>query len=315
MRIATFALLIILALSSACHNPFGNESANSMYADSSLWYQTGRQIDNNLPDVFYILPTCIFDWSDSLGVTQHHALPSMPKHRRKMEPSYQLADQIFGDSANFFAPYYRQITLDSWFYDEDVVNERFVLSFSDIVKAFGYYINNLNNGRPFILAGFSQGGKGVVELLKIMPADMRKKMIAAYVIGYKVTADDIESCDNFYPAQSEFDTGVTVVYNTVADTSTICKLVSYGGKYVINPASWSTDTLWHRLNDSVSLRLDLEKNVVVAKGLTPSLYYVKSLDILFKEGNLHLQELYLYKDVLQKNVKTRAKSFSRGNFK
>ncbi len=284
----------------------------SMYADSSLWYQTGKQIDKSLPDVFYVLPTCVFDWTDSLNVTHHHADPSNFKHRRRMESSYKLADEIFADSANFFAPYYRQISFESWLLNEDSISNRYKTAFSDLENAFGYYINNLNNGRPFILAGFSQGGKGVVELVKAMPDDVYKRMIAAYAIGYKVTEADLKVSDKLKAAQSEFDTGVTISYNTVTDTAAICNIVNKDTKFIINPCSWTIDTLWHSLNDSVSLRLDLEKNVIVANGLTASLYYEESLDILFKEGNLHLQELNLYKAELQKNVKTRIKSFTDG---
>ena len=75
-----------------------------------------------------------------------------------------------GQKNNFYAPYYRHITLNSWATcNEDTINRRYhTVSFNDVQKAFQYFINTNNNNRPFILAGFSQGGKSVVELIKTM---------------------------------------------------------------------------------------------------------------------------------------------------
>ena len=54
------------------------------------------------------------------------------------------------------------------------------LSMEDISAAFDYYMDNYNEGRPFVLAGFSQGGKAVVELVKHAPAEVLERMVAAY---------------------------------------------------------------------------------------------------------------------------------------
>jgi uncharacterized protein YneF (UPF0154 family) len=51
-------------------------------------------------------------------------------------------------------------------------------------------LNNYNNGRPFILAGHSQGSNILLYLLSEYMKDNPKvydRMIAAYVIGYSVT--------------------------------------------------------------------------------------------------------------------------------
>jgi hypothetical protein len=57
---------------------------------------------------------------------------------------------------------------------------------TDIIAAFDYYIKNLNDGRPFILAGHSQGSIMILEILasymKANP-EVYRRMIAAYAIG------------------------------------------------------------------------------------------------------------------------------------
>lgn len=79
----------------------------------------------------------------------------------------------------------RNITLDSWAtFNEDTIARRYMdVSFKDVKAAFRHFLINYNQGRPFILAGFSQGGKSVVELMKHLSEEERKRMIATYVFG------------------------------------------------------------------------------------------------------------------------------------
>lgn len=283
------------------------KTEENMYANADYWYQNGRAIDPTLADVFYILPTCVHDWTDEEGNVCHYASLTDPEQREKMLPSYLLADEIFADSANFFAPYYRHISLETWGEGEDVINERFPNAMADIREAFKYYLDNCNNGRPFVLAGFSQGAKCVVELVKEMDAETLQQMVAAYVCGYRVTAADTLASQNLRAAQSATDRRVVIAYNTVTDASGINSVLEGGNVFVINPASWTTDTETHALNDSVNITIDPVHNVLVADGMDADKYFVPALEYLFPKGNLHLQELLMYKDVLRENVKERLK--------
>ena len=144
------------------------------YQESQMWYKAGAETvpeTGKAPvDVFYILPTCVWDWTDSLGRTCHFADVRNPEHIAAMLPSNELAYDIFGKYADFYSPYYRQITLDSWTSDE-IAEERFPYAMEDVYRAFDYYMEHWNDGRPFFLAGFSQGAKCVVELLKSLDED------------------------------------------------------------------------------------------------------------------------------------------------
>ena len=51
---------------------------------------------------------------------------------------------------------------ENWVYygvgeDKDEQDRRLALAYQDVSDAFKYYLENENNGRPIILAGFSQG--------------------------------------------------------------------------------------------------------------------------------------------------------------
>lgn len=303
IRISYCGLIVLLILAFT-----GCRQDSIPYEQEIYWFDTGRKIDAEKADVFYILPTCVWDWTDSLGNIHHYADPLNQKQREDMEPSYILAEDIFADSCNFFAPYYRQITLECWMEEENIINERFGFAMQDINDAFKYYLDNFNNGRPFILAGFSQGAKAVVELLKGMDENTAGNLIAAYVIGYSVSEEDLKANPAIKPAMGEFDTGVTVCYSTVTEIEAISPALSFSS-ICINPVNWTTDTVKAELNDSTSITVDREHNVLIASGINEDRYYIPELGKLFKPGNLHLQELYFYEDFLRRNVKSRCSAF------
>lgn len=56
--------------------------------------------------------------------------------------------------------------MESWMNGERITSQRYPIALQDIEHAFDYYLKHYNQGRPFILAGHSQGAKSVIELLK-----------------------------------------------------------------------------------------------------------------------------------------------------
>lgn len=305
-RLPLFSALASLVLVSCSSQP--STTIKSIYADPDCWYDNGKAVDPALADVFYILPTCVHDWTDSIGTEHYLASRTDPEQRRRMLPSYQLADDIFADSANFFAPYYSQVTLESWTESDEVLEARFSIAMSDIREAFDYYLRHQNQGRPFVLAGFSQGGKCVVELVKSMEPETYSRMVAAYVCGYRVTEQDVARSSHLRPALKSDDTGVTIVYNTVSDTLGITPRLSEGNVWISNPASWTQDEEFHRLNDEVSIRIDQQHKVLIADGIDAEQQFIPQYAELFPLGCLHLLELTLYHDQLQRNVKQRIAS-------
>ena len=163
------------------------------YSDSGMW--RCYTADDGQPEVsvFYVPSTWEFDWTTSSGEVCHYADPSIEQHRADMAIEIDGVADYMADGNNFYSPYYRHITLDTWAtLDEQLIDKRYqAVSFVDVKNAFDYFITNLNEDRPFILAGFSQGGKSVVELMKTLTPEQRKKLVAAYVMGYKVTPEDV----------------------------------------------------------------------------------------------------------------------------
>lgn len=278
------------------------------YATAEMWHIDLNDTGNGA-DVFYIPSTWEYDWTAPDGAVSHYADPYNPEHRADMDIEISRVSDYMAEGNNFYSPYYRHITLDTWAtLDESIISRRYHdVAFVDIRTAFDHYIRNYNDGRPFILAGFSQGGKSVVELLKVMPENIRQRMIAAYVLGYKVTPEDVEQAPWIVAAQDSIDLGVTVCYNSVSDVKYVKPVVSTPNVMCINPVNWKTDATPAVLNDTVTVTLDPEYNVLVLDGFDGS-YLPNILDIL-NVGDYHGIEPWVYSECLRKNIKARIRTW------
>lgn len=73
------------------------------------------------------------------------------------------------------------------------MEKRYANARKDVVSAFRYYMENDNQGRPFILAGHSQGAKAIVELIKhTLTAEQLDRMVAAYAFGFSISTDKLK---------------------------------------------------------------------------------------------------------------------------
>lgn len=309
--------LLIIVTISACtstntiqHSTHVPKAPN--YDDSAMWHIQINDIGKGA-DVFYIPSTWEFDWHTENGVISHYADPANTAHRNHMKSEMIRIAEYMADGNNFYSPYYRHITLDTWAtLNEDTIQNRYMnISFVDIQNAFNYYLTHYNNGKPFILAGFSQGGKSVVELMKVLPAEVYSRMIAAYVLGYKVTPDDITAAPWIIPAQDSTDIGVTICYNSVQDVQYTKPIISTPNVMCINPVNWTTDATPAWLHDTICVTIAEKEKVLVLKGFDGS-YLPNILDIL-NVGDYHGIEPWLYSECLRQNIKQRIVTYQQQN--
>ncbi len=278
------------------------------YSDMSMWHIAVDDSSSGA-DVFYIPSTWEYDWTTADGRVSHWADPSNPKHRADVENEMAGVAGYMADGNRFYSPHYRHITLDSWAtLNEDTIARRYMdVAFVDVRNAFDYYISNFNHGRPFILAGFSQGGKSVVELMKTLDGALRDRMVAAYVMGYKVTPADVEQAPWIRAATDSVDTGVTICYNSVSDVRYLKPVVSAPNVMCINPVNWRVDDMPATLDDTVTVTADPYYKVLVVDGYDGS-SLPNILDIL-NVGDYHGAEPWLYKECLRRNIRQRINAF------
>ncbi|MBR3434385.1 MAG: DUF3089 domain-containing protein [Bacteroidales bacterium] len=307
-----FLFLAILFAISSCRTNSHTQLAKvipdaPVYSDSTQWYVNNR---NAAVDVFYIISTETGDYSSPTGVPCHFADTHNDSIRTFLYGEMIGVDSLLCSGFNYFSPYYRQCTLQT-FTSDSLVSQRIPLALGDVQRAFAYYLSHYNHGRPFILAGFSQGAMAVVDLVKHMDSSTHKRMVAAYVLGWHVADSDITQTPFLLPAHDSADLGVTICYNSVRDNSCAIPMISNGNRFAINPVNWCTDATPATLvspisHDTLTLTLDTTSLLIHIDGYSPTNYI---LPLIGREGNYHSLEISLYRHCLRRNFTLRANSF------
>lgn len=305
---AAAAAILCLALAGCGRKDIGYIPEAPDYSDPALWYIEENDSTGSGADVFYVVSTWEFDWTTDKGEICHYADVYNDKHRKDMATEMAMIAEYMGEGNNFYAPYYRHITIEGWAtLDEDVISRRFRTSFEDIRDAFNTFLQKRDPSRPLVLAGFSQGGKGVVELLKVMPDDVYSKLVAAYVLGYKVTPEDTLASSHIRGAKSADDLGVTICYNSVSDVRYIQPVIAAPCAFCINPVNWRTDDTPAILHDTITVRIAPKEHVLVLTGYSDK-EYAPILGFL-NVGDFHSCEPFLYKECLRQNFRDRIAAF------
>lgn len=295
------------------------------YAESTMWYAASSAEAVKEADVFYVAPTCTIDWTNEAGETVHFMDPTRASQRRMVDGAHHVAAALFGKHCRFYAPYYRQITMNSWRAGGREVVRRFAIAFSDIERAFRYYMEHENKGRPFFLAGHSQGAKMIVELLKhTLTEEQHARMVAAYAFGFSIARSEVEQSPLLRPAEGATDLGVTISFNSVSRP----EAATFRTAVCINPVNWRTDeryaapeenlgSLFFRggqvdtLCGRVGVRLDRKTNNLIIDGLDDEKFHLSAAASLFPKGNYHAYELNLYFLNVQQNVGERIAAYRK----
>lgn len=279
------------------------------YADSTQWHIVDRGCE---ADLFYVISTETGDHMVGED-TCHFADTRDPYLRERMYHEMHAVDSFYSGRLNYFSPYYRQLSMQSWA-TEEMAMSRIPMAMSDCVRSWDYYIRHLNHGRPFILAGFSQGAHALMEIMKRMPDSVASRMVAAYSIGYRVTREDTMSCRHLRPAKGPTDTGVTVCFNSVKTPESEIQVVSGGNLFCINPVNWRTDTVstpfvlyGRKKNDTLSVRLDPKSRLLLVNGYKDD----KPMPVIGIPGNYHHLELKFYYPYIRQNMADRVAAWFR----
>lgn len=301
------AMLLFLSL-----NASGILPAMPDYNDSTQWYVQDRHAP---ADIFYIISTESGDYLMPDGQICHYADTYNDSVRVALTGEMVGVDHLLSGELNYYSPYYRQCTLQT-FTADSLVAERLPLALEDVSRAFNYYLKHENQGRPFVLAGFSQGAMAVLHLLQEMDSTTFARMITAYVIGANIPQTLLDSCPRIVPASSADDTGVTICYNSVRDPSSVVHLIGDDNVVAINPVNWYTDDTPASLvtepspfkpeaeqkTDTITVRLDPATHLLLVNGFTGTDYV---LPLIGKEGNYHSREIWLYRKQLRENIALR----------
>ena len=213
-----------------------DSEVESKYERGYYWASLPSSPDKNV-DVFYAYPTV---YMDSIPPNMDIADET---NRQDVLDKMNEQMGLYAQSANIFTPYYQQMYRDG-FNDLPPEDAQKLLdvAYNDVAEAFRYYMKHLNDGRPFILVGHSQGAGILIDLLRkeFDNPEYADHMVAAYTTGVSVMPDDLITYPWIKIAQNATDTGVVITYNTLqygySNSSSF-----QNGTVCVNPLLWTTN--------------------------------------------------------------------------
>jgi hypothetical protein len=225
--------------------PAPNYAAAASWAALPGHPSTAQQAPPGLPpptpadtvaDVFYLYPTTYFwrlgRWNAPMRLRRLHHYTA--------RTSIRVQASIFAGVGRLYAPHYRQATLYTYFDKQNPASQAAQeLAYADVKAAFQYYLAHYNHGRPFILAGHSQGGYHATRLLHELVDDnpqLRRQLVAAYLVGCQAKPDEYQHL----PAlRDSLQTGGIIGWNTARRGT---DYPPYHGLLATNPLTWTLDT-------------------------------------------------------------------------
>jgi len=191
-------------------------------------------------DVFFLYPTVYQQSSPSDPMV---CAINNPQMQSGAKAAFSRTATAYSPVANIYAPYYQQAAISVLTLPLD--QQQSIVGgtpTTDALAAFDYYIKHYNKGRPFILAGHSQGSNIMINLMaQYMKKnlDVDKRMIASYVPGYSITPEYLSQNPELKFAQGPDDTGVIISFNTTSPAPQMADPVVLPGAMVINPITWT----------------------------------------------------------------------------
>ena len=333
-------LLLAVSLSAACSpqkslpeqtasvQTSAGEAASSEtpdYSDPKNWaYLESEDDESKLTDVFFICPSVYGGSEDACNMSL-----SDEDTKESFVGAINMEKGIYDDESRFFAPYYRQIGLNVYEMEEAEREPYLSIAYADAKAAFAYYMEHFNNGRPVILAGFSQGADLCIRLMKDSFAsdDRMEQLVACYAIGWRITEEELSSYPHLKMAAGPDDTGVIVSFNSEAEDITDSLLIPEGTKTLaINPLNWKTDStpadkslnlgacftdysgaITAEIPELTGAYLDPVRGALKVTDVTP-LEYPAGLSI-FEDGVYHLYDYQFFYRNLEENVGVRIEAF------
>ena len=321
-KISAICVLLLAAVMIAASLTGCSKKSETDYSNPDLWayYSVG---EDKPVDLFLVAP-CIDMSQDEYNMSLDNE-----ELKASMLGALNMERGIYDENTRMFSPYYRQASIKAYLIEPEEREQYLELAYSDVSAAFSYYIEHENNGRPIILAGFSEGADMCYRLLEeyFGSRDMQNRLVAVYAIGWPCSYERAEKYSQIVPAKGEFDTGVVVSFECESPELKGTFIVPEGSKnYTINPLNWMTDgtpadksenlgacftdygaNIKSEVPELCGCYIDTERGVLKVPDVDPSDYpaYVPGLP----EGSYHIYDYQFFFRNLQRNVQDRIRSY------
>lgn len=313
-------IMLLLVLAAFCSLASAQEPD---YADTGSWAYW-RVGESKPADLFIVCPTV------DLGTDGHTNMSLTDENiKGNFTGALNMQRGIYEKNCRMYAPYYRQATLADYTLPRQDAAAYFDLAYSDVRAAFLYYMHHENNGRPFVLSGFSQGAEMCLRLLKEFGNEnfVKNNMVACYAIGWRFTPQEAAEYPYIQPAKGADDLGKVIIFNSEAPEVTSSAIVPEGVKtFAINPLTWNCGTqkapktlnagacftdysgaVVREVPQLTGCYIDSERGTLKVTDIDKK-EFIPGLP-LFSEGVYHIYDYQFFYRNLQQNVNLRIKTF------
>lgn len=313
-------IMLLLVLAAFCSLASAQEPD---YADTGSWAYW-RVGENKPADLFIVCPTV------DLGTDGHTNMSLTDENiKGNFTGALNMQRGIYEKNCRMYAPYYRQAVLADYDLPIKEAEPYFNLAYKDVRAAFVYYMQHENNGRPFVLAGFSQGAEMCLRLLKEFGNEdfVKNNMVACYAIGWRFTPQEAAEYPYIQPAKCADDLGKVIIFNSEAPEVTSSLMVPHGEKsFCINPLNWRTDgtmadkalnsgacftdysgSIKREVPQLTGCCIDTERGVLKVTDIDKKQY--PPVLSIFTDGIYHLYDYQFFYRNLQQNVGLRINTF------
>ncbi len=190
-------------------------------------------------DVFFIHPTGYMggaDWNSPLD----------PDSQTEENTNWMLANQAsaFDGCCAVYAPRYREASIFRYVSaTPDLYEKSGALAYADVDRAFTYFLEHYSTGRPFIVAGHSQGTEHGLNLVRrrIDGTPLADRLVAAYLIGGAITDKDVDALKTVHACTSPTDLHCIIHWATYGEGSMPVREDTKDKLLCVNPLTWTRD--------------------------------------------------------------------------
>jgi len=272
-------------------------------------------------DLFFIYPT-IFLEKPTDAYRWNAAIENKELNKQIDESTLKFQASVFNGSCKIYAPKYRQAHISAYFTSNKMDGQKALnLAYEDVKQAFTYYLKKWNQGRPFIIAGHSQGTQHAGRLIKelVVGTEFEKQLVCAYLVGMPVAPEYFKE---FKLCQKPNDVNCFCSWNTFAKNYIPSDLEKRGldKALIINPLSfdiekpkvnkkenkgglsWKFEKLIPHINDA-----EVHQGLLwVSKPKVPGRIFIKA-------KNYHVADYNLFYLNIRENVALRCQTFYQKN--
>lgn len=292
------------------------------YSKVECWALLPKRSDasKNGTDVFYIHPTMFegegLGWVANLDDEMVNAAVDHWPIRHQAS--------VFEGLGRVFAPRYRQAHYRSFVLLDSLSGAALDLAYSDVRRAFLYWLEHHDQGRPVLIAGHSQGTWHARLLLQEFfdGTPLGDRLVAAYIPGFDVYASDFQ---HIPPCESPDQTACFCSWRTYTTGYTprwIQQLQAdpeYTNPACINPITWTVrEDIYSPAEahlGTMSERFKLKYKHKMTARVHQGMLWLDEPDVFgaryLRRDNWHSGDYNLFWENIRQNAILRAKHFSQ----